>query len=68
MNELSRPITNRDLHEDAAGMGLGPEFFALNNIDPDAAVVCNCTWDLGHEATCNIVAANALLARRNKNV
>ena len=28
--------TNRQLHEEAAGMGLCPEFFRLNGIDPDA--------------------------------
>lgn len=28
--------TNREVHEEAAGMGLCPEFFAFNSIDPDA--------------------------------
>ena len=31
--------TNRQAHEEAAGMGLCPEFFALNKIDPDAPYV-----------------------------
>lgn len=29
-------ITNRQAHEEAAGMGLCDEFFTLNHIDPDA--------------------------------
>ena len=28
--------TNREVHEEAAGMGLCPEFFQINGIDPDA--------------------------------
>ena len=28
--------TNREAHEEAAGMGLCPEFFRMNKIDPDA--------------------------------
>lgn len=28
--------TNREVHEKAAGMGLCPEFFRMNGIDPDA--------------------------------
>jgi len=31
-----RPKTNREVHEEAAGVGLCIEFFALNGIDPDA--------------------------------
>src|SRR4051812_21639399 len=57
------PITYRMLHEDAAGMGLAPEFFVISGINPDAPVVCNCQWDEGHQATCDIVAAHTL---RNK--
>jgi hypothetical protein len=29
-------MTNREAHEEAAGMGLCQEFFVLNGIDPDA--------------------------------
>lgn len=29
------PKTNREAHEEAAGMGLCDEFFKLNGIDPD---------------------------------
>ena len=61
----ARPITNRDLHEEAAGMGLCAEFFTTSNINPDAPVECKCKWDGGHEPTCNIVAAHALLAKRH---
>ena len=58
------PITYRMLHEDAAGMGLCTEFFTVSGIDPDAAVTCNCTiFDMGHEATCDLVAAHDLRAR-----
>jgi len=57
------PITYRMLHEDAAGMGLCGEFFAVSGIDPDAIVSCNCNWDSGHEMRCDIVAANALQSR-----
>lgn len=32
-------MTNREVHELAAGMGLEDMFFRMNNIDPDA--VCN---------------------------
>lgn len=31
--------TNREAHEEAAGMGLCSEFFTLNRIDPDAPYV-----------------------------
>lgn len=58
------PITYRDLHEEAAGMSLCDEFFQVSNINPDAPVKCNCKWDGGHESTCDIVAANVLLAKR----
>jgi hypothetical protein len=58
------PVTYRMLHEDAAGMGLCDEFFEINHIDPDAIVTCNCNWDAGHEATCDMVAANRLLMGR----
>lgn len=57
------PITYRMLHDDAAGMDLCPEFFAISNIDPDATVTCNCNWDAGHEPHCNIVAAIELRRR-----
>lgn len=60
----ARPITYRDLHEEAAGMGLCADFFKVSNINPDAPVECNCKWDAGHEPTCDIVAAHALLAKR----
>lgn len=58
------PITYRMLHEDAAGMGLCPEFFEISGIDPEAPVVCNCKWDAGHEPTCDIVAAMKLRRKR----
>ena len=29
-------MTNRESHEEAAGMGLEPAFFTSNGIDPDA--------------------------------
>lgn len=29
-------MTNREAHEEAAGMNLDPIFFRINNIDPDA--------------------------------
>jgi len=29
-------MTNREAHEEAAGMNLDPSFFTFNNIDPDA--------------------------------
>jgi hypothetical protein len=29
-------MTNREAHEEAAGMGLCNEFFIFNRIDPDA--------------------------------
>lgn len=29
-------MTNREAHEEAAGMPLGDMFFRFNNIDPDA--------------------------------
>lgn len=63
----ARPITYRDLHEEAAGMGLCDDFFKVSNIKPDAPVECNCKWDGGHEPTCDIVAAHALLAKRQND-
>lgn len=54
------PITYRMLHEHAAGMGLCPEFFEINGIDPDAPVECNCNFDEGHERGCYLVQANLL--------
>jgi hypothetical protein len=32
-------MTNREAHEEAAGMGLDGSFFAINKIDPDAEYV-----------------------------
>ena len=32
-------MTNREAHEEAAGMGLEGSFFAMNNIDPDAEYI-----------------------------
>jgi len=32
--------------------------------DPNAAVVCNCKWDEGHEESCDIVKAHDLLMNR----
>ena len=32
-------MTNREAHEEAAGMGLDLLFFSLNGIDPDAEYV-----------------------------
>ena len=29
-------MTNKEVHEEAAGMGLCDEFFTINGIDPDA--------------------------------
>jgi|SRR6185312_101426 len=59
----TNPITYRMLHEAAAGMGLCDDFFAISGIDPHAAVKCNCSWDYGHEPTCDIVAAHELLTK-----
>jgi hypothetical protein len=59
-----RPVTYRELHEDAAGMGLDDSFFTISKIDPNAAVKCNCDWDEGHEGHCDIVAANRILMSR----
>jgi hypothetical protein len=58
-----RPVTYRMLHEDAAGMGLSDEFFAVSGIDPDAPVKCNCNFDAGHESQCHLVAAHELRIR-----
>jgi hypothetical protein len=64
---LPSAVTYRELHEDAAGMGLDDSFFAVSKIDPNAAVKCNCAWDEGHEGHCDIVAANRILmSRQNK--
>jgi hypothetical protein len=60
------PITYRMLHEDAAGYGLAPEFFTVSGIDPDAPVTCNCKFDEGHEAHCNLVAAHELRAKMRR--
>lgn len=57
-------ITYRDLHEDAAGYRISDEFFTRSGINPAAVVVCNCKWDGGHQAICDIVAAHALLLKR----
>jgi len=57
-------VTYCELHEEAAGMGLDDSFFAISNIDPNAAVKCNCAWNEGHEEHCDIVTANRLLMRR----
>lgn len=62
-SSAAAPITYRMLHEDAAGMGLCAEFFAVSGIDPEAPVKCNCAFDEGHEAHCDLVAANELLRR-----
>lgn len=59
---IANPITNRMLHEHAAGMGICNEFFIINGIDPDAEVKCNCKWDAGHEAHCAIVQAHEMIA------
>jgi len=61
---LPLAVTYRELHEDAAGMGLDDSFFAVSKIDPNAAVKCNCAWDEGHEGHCDIVAANRILMSR----
>lgn len=58
------PITYRMLYEDAAGMGLCDEFFTISGINPDAPVRCNCKFDEGHEAACDIVAAHELRRKR----
>ena len=34
-------MTNRQAHEQAAGMNLAPEFFETNGIDPNARVVAD---------------------------
>lgn len=59
------PITYRMLHEEAAGMGLCEEFFTVSGINPDAPVTCNCNFDAGHEAFCDIVAAYELRKKIN---
>ena len=61
--EDPNPITYRMLHEEAAGMGLCAEFFRISGIDPDAPVRCNCDFDEGHEAGCDLVAAHDLRRR-----
>jgi hypothetical protein len=48
-------------------MGLADEFFTVSGINPDAVVVCNCQWDAGHEAHCNIVAANEIIRSRRQS-
>lgn len=58
------PVTYRELHEEAAGMGLDGSFFAVSQIDPNAPVKCNCNWNDGHEEHCDIVAANRILMSR----
>lgn len=58
------PVTYRDLHEEAAGMGLCDEFFRVSKIDPNATVRCNCNWDEGHEAHCDMVLANKIIRQR----
>lgn len=39
-------MTNREAYEEGAGMGLAPEFFTMNGINPDAAYIpptdCDC--------------------------
>ena len=62
------PVTYRELHEDAAGMGLDGSFFAVSKIDPNAPVKCNCNWHEGHEEHCDIVAANRILMSRPNSV
>lgn len=46
-------MTNREAHEQAAGMPLEPMFFSRNGIDPDAEYVepepCNCESVCEHE-------------------
>ena len=66
MNNIQEgcPITYRELHEEAAGMGLSDEFFKVSNINPDAPVKCNCKFDGGHEPTCDIVTAHELLEKK----
>lgn len=66
-NQQQSPVTERMLHEDAAGMGLDDLFFAISGINPDAPVKCTCKWDdEGHEPHCDIVAANKLLFKAAK--
>lgn len=60
------PITYRMLHEEAAGMGLCPEFFTISGINPDAPVTCNCNFEEGHEPTCDMVAAFELRKKMNR--
>lgn len=38
------PISNREAHEEAAGMGLDPMFFSFNNIDPNAIPKPSLHW------------------------
>lgn len=59
------PITYRMLHEEAAGMPLCLEFFTISGINPDAPVTCNCNFDEGHEASCDIVAVWELRKKLN---
>jgi len=49
------PITYRILLSDAEIRARG--------LDPSAPVTCNCHFDEGHEATCDLVAAHAYRAR-----
>ncbi len=51
--------TNREVHEEAAGMGPAPQFFTFNHIDPDSCYrdelddtdycpLCGCIVDGGY--------------------
>jgi protein gp37 len=37
-------LTNRELHEEAAGMSLDPMFFSFNNIDPNGRPLSPISW------------------------
>lgn len=39
------------------------DFQRICNFNPDEPVKCNCKWDGGHEAHCDIVAAHELISK-----
>lgn len=57
-------LTYRDLHEEAAGMGLDISFFKVSGIDPDAPVKCNCNAANGHGEACDLVFALLIETKR----
>lgn len=51
MSTASAPVTYRML--------------GIKSKTPDASIKCNCKWDNGHESTCDIVAANTFLKKKD---